>query len=274
MKSPFPGMDPYLERHWGDVHQALVTYIRDRLQFSLPPDLRARMQERVYVESHDGRHEYYPDVRVIERPGRSPAVGGATAIAEPVSVTRTEDQTLTPAEPIIVHLDIEPITEGYIEIVDVKSGHRVITSIEVLSPANKRAGEGQQLFLQKRGDMKRAGVNVVEINLLRGGDHVLMIPPEQMPPLHRTAYQVCVWRACRPGSVSVYKAPLRERLPLIPIPLRPADRDALLDLQAVLDQCYQNGGYDDIDYASEPEPPLKKDDSAWADALLREQRRR
>ncbi|MGO9470092.1 MAG: DUF4058 family protein, partial [Isosphaeraceae bacterium] len=20
MKSPFPGMDPYLERHWGDVH--------------------------------------------------------------------------------------------------------------------------------------------------------------------------------------------------------------------------------------------------------------
>ena len=51
MKSPFPGMDPYLERHWGDVHQALVTYIRDQLQPSLPDDLRARMQERVYIES-------------------------------------------------------------------------------------------------------------------------------------------------------------------------------------------------------------------------------
>ena len=40
MNSPFPGMDPYLERHWGDVHQALVTYIRDQLQPSLPDDLR------------------------------------------------------------------------------------------------------------------------------------------------------------------------------------------------------------------------------------------
>ena len=81
MKSPFPGMDPYLERHWGDVHQALVTYIRDQLQPSLPDDLRARMQERVYIESPGMRHEYYPDVRVIERPRRRPA-GGGTAVAE------------------------------------------------------------------------------------------------------------------------------------------------------------------------------------------------
>ena len=60
----------------------------------------------------------------------------------------------------MIHLDTEPVTEGYIEIVDVKSGHRVITSIEVLSPANKHAGEGQRLFLQKRDDMTRAGVNI------------------------------------------------------------------------------------------------------------------
>jgi Protein of unknown function (DUF4058) len=46
MKSPLPGMDPYLERHWGDVHQAVITYIRDLLQSRLPSDLRARMQER------------------------------------------------------------------------------------------------------------------------------------------------------------------------------------------------------------------------------------
>ena len=55
MKSPFPGMDPYLERHWGDVHQAVVTYIRDGLQSRLPGDLRARMQERVYIEIPDVR---------------------------------------------------------------------------------------------------------------------------------------------------------------------------------------------------------------------------
>ena len=113
-----------------------------------------------------------------------------------------------------------------------KSGHLVITSIEVLSPANKHAGEGQRLFLQKRDDMTRAGVNTVEIDLLRGGDRILMIRREQIPPSHRTDYQICVWRAAQPGSVLVYKAPLRERLPVISIPLRPADPDALLNLQA------------------------------------------
>ena len=40
MKSPFPGMDPYLEQHWGDVHQAFVTYLRDSLQPQLPGGLR------------------------------------------------------------------------------------------------------------------------------------------------------------------------------------------------------------------------------------------
>ena len=32
MASPFPGMDPYLEQFWGDVHHALITYARDQLQ--------------------------------------------------------------------------------------------------------------------------------------------------------------------------------------------------------------------------------------------------
>ena len=108
-------------------------------------------------------------------PRRLPA-GGGTAVAEPAAATRADDGVPTPAEPIVIHLDHEPVTEGYIEIVYVKSGHRVITLIEVLSPANKHAGEGQRLFLQKREDMRRAGVNMVEIDLLRGGDRVLMIP--------------------------------------------------------------------------------------------------
>jgi hypothetical protein len=51
MASPFPGMDPYLEQHWGDVHQSLIIYAGDHLQKLLPKDLRARVEERVFVES-------------------------------------------------------------------------------------------------------------------------------------------------------------------------------------------------------------------------------
>ena len=68
MASPFPGMDPYLEQFWGDVHQRLVTYACDQLQGTLPGDLRARIQERVFVESPTGpERNMYPDIRVVER---------------------------------------------------------------------------------------------------------------------------------------------------------------------------------------------------------------
>jgi Protein of unknown function (DUF4058) len=74
--------------------------------------------------------------------------------------------------------------------------------------------------------------------------------------------------------VEVYRVPLRERLPVISIPPRPADPDVSLDLQTILEQCYRNGGYDDIDYRAEPHPSLKTADAKWADALLRERARR
>lgn len=51
MPGPFPGMDPYLERPdlWPDVHQSLITYIRDALQPQLRPRYHARIGERLYV---------------------------------------------------------------------------------------------------------------------------------------------------------------------------------------------------------------------------------
>jgi hypothetical protein len=268
-------MDPYLERHWGDIHQAVVTYIRDWIQVRLPSDLRARMQERVYIELPDERRgEYYPDVRVVEGRRGTASGGTATALVEPATAPDTKNSELVPVDPLVIHLDIEPVTEGYVEVIDVRSGHRVVTTIEVLSPTNKRPGEGQDLFLRKRVDMKQAKVNIVEIDLLRGGQRVLLVARELIPPSHRTDYQICVWRASLPRQVEVVRAALHERLPVFRVPLRPTDPDVLVDLQAILDQCYRNGGYDDIDYRGEPDPPLSSQDGAWADALLRDQGRR
>ena len=48
-----------------------------------------------------------------------------------------------------------------------------------------------------------------------------------------------------------------------------------LDLQAILDECCEEGRYpNDIDYRMDANPPLTGDDARWADALLREQGRR
>jgi hypothetical protein len=251
-------MDPYLEAHWGDVHAALIVYAREQLQRQLPGNLRARVEERVFVESDDVElRSVYPDVRVYEHPrgrDRSEQTGGGTAVAEPLLVQRKS----------------EPVTETFIEIREAGSGGRVITVIELVSMSNKQPGDGRTLYLKKQAELVAGGVNSVEIDLLRAGQHVIAAPPEQLPRPYRGPYRICVWRAARPDLWEVYRVPLEERLPAIAIPLRPSDADVALDLQPLVDRCYETGAYDDLDYTRPPDPPLDADAEAWTDRLLRE----
>jgi Protein of unknown function (DUF4058) len=64
MPSPFPGMDPYLEQFWRDIHARCIIYAADQLQARLPGDLRARVEERVFVElAVWATWSVYPDIR-------------------------------------------------------------------------------------------------------------------------------------------------------------------------------------------------------------------
>ncbi len=136
MDSPFPGMDPYLEQYWRSVHQRLITYAGDQLQAALPRRFRVDVEERVFVagEFDEGR-TIWPDVHVTERhPSRNSESGTASGTAI--------------AEPVVVELQDEPVTETYLEIVDVASGNRVITAIEFISPTNKLPGDGNDLYVR------------------------------------------------------------------------------------------------------------------------------
>jgi hypothetical protein len=173
---------------------------------------------------------------------------------------------------MIVHLEQgEPVRQGYIEIIDLKSGRRVVTVIEILSPSNKIPGPGRDLYLKKQNELREGRVSLVEINLNRTGRHVLAAPLDRIPEGERTPYAACVRRGWKLLEVEYYRIPLRQRLPAIRIPLRREDRDVPLDLQAILDQSCEEGRYiEEIDYREEPDPPLDPDEARWADALLRE----
>lgn len=258
MKSPFPGMDPYLEQFWRDVHHRLVTYACDQLQPRLPGQLRARMEERVFVETEQDDHRViYPDVHVVEQPNaKAPGAAGEADMAV--------------KEPLILLLDDEPTTQGYLEIVDVGSGNRVVTVIEFLSPSNKVPGQGQDIYLRKQQEVIAAGASLVEIDLTRTGRRVLSVPPERIPPSHRTLYQAVVRRGWQPNKAEIYRMPLDRALPPIRVPLRQTDTDVPLDVQTLVDLCYANGRYDDLDYQADPHPPLGPRDATWAAELLRD----
>lgn len=255
MRSPFPGMDPYLEKHWGDVHASLIFLARSQLQKQLPADLAARIEERIFVDDESPeRRAIEPDVRISEShpsgTSGSPASGAAVA------------------EPLIVSLESDPITETYIKIVDVKSSGKVITSIEFLSPANKTKGEGRDKFEQKRSEMRAGGVNLVEIDLTRSGQRHMLLSPFVGCDDPRMFYQAHVWRAAKPRSVELYGFPLREALLAIRIPLRKTDMDVILSLQPLIDKCYEEGRFDTIDYSLPAEPRLQGEDVEWANQMI------
>ena len=256
-KSPFPGMDPFLEFHWRDVHQSLAIYTRDALNEVLPEQLRCLAQERVYIAADEStRQTRYPDVYVAEKPRGvfTPGTNSGTTVAEP----------------ILVHLNPDPVSETYLEIRDAASDDRIITVIEFLSPTNKLPGEGRNQYRDKQTECRQAKANLVEIDLTREGNREEVLPTARLVGVNRSAtYHACVWRAGDPGVSAVYPIFLSAPLPSIRIPLRQGDEDVVLELQPLVERTYKNGRYGSfIDYHRELDPPLPAAERSWATALL------
>ena len=261
MPSPFPGMDPYLENPvlWPGVHQGLVTYIRAALNAVLPPGYVADIGERVYIVQPE--RSVYPDVVVLEQPliqtGRGSG-GTATAVASD--------------PPLVLTYEPVEIREVFVEILPVGEESRVVTVIEVLSYSNKTPGhEGRKLYLTKQREILESQTHLLEIDLLRTGEHTVAVSREQLLKKCRWDYLVCLHRGGHGNRFEVWPITIRQRLPRILVPLADGDPDVVLDLQAVFDRCYDEGAYARrIDYRRDPPIPLEGEDAEWADKLLRE----
>jgi len=79
----------------------------------------------------------HPDVRVSEQ-------------QPPPEMTAPEASNVAVAQPIMIELDSEPVTEHFIEIIEL-DGERVVTAIEFVSPTNKLPGEGRERILEEAG---------------------------------------------------------------------------------------------------------------------------
>ena len=262
MKSPFPGMDPYLEAKWPEVHARLIVYSSNQINSKLPADLQANIEENVgvYDEDKEFIRSVRPDLHVAEP---FPAVGSNVGILEAVD-------TAAASKPLIIKRPPHPTR--HIEIVN--SSGRLVTAIEFLSPWNKVGVLNRENYHRKQCDYLNANVNLVEIDLVRQGDYVLAAPLDEIPPRERTPYMMCVFRITTPDVFEVYRAPLQSPLPNLPIPLRPGEADIVLELQSLIDACYRDGRYHRIDYQVAPKAKFSDEDVAWINARLQAEKRR
>lgn len=253
MPTPFPGMDPYLERAdlWQQLHTGLIVEIQHFLSQALRPRYYVAIEQLTYLTVLTG-----PDDRV----GRPDVI---------VSGPReTEGPALAPvsaavANPVIGELpQPEEIKQRYLEIRRAES-HQVVTAIELLSSANKIGREGREQYERKRLKILGSQTNLVEIDLLRAGKPMPMKTP------HSTDYRIVISRSPQRPLAAIYLFSLRQPIPDIPIPLQPGEAEPTLPLNRLFHQLYDKGGYDlMVDYGRPPIPVLSEADRAWAARLL------
>jgi hypothetical protein len=256
-------MDPFLEHPdiFPDVHSSLNFCLREALQAELRPPYYAVISRRAWIEVSLRYIE--PDVHVRHRQDAA-----ATSKTGGVAVARKARN-----QPTVVHVPHDERKQDFIEVYARHgSDKRLVTAIEILSLANKTAGEqGRDLYLRKQQELLGSRVHLVEIDLLRAGDHTTAVPlalaQAKAGPFD---YHVCIHRFDKLEDFLVYPIQLEERLPEIEIPLLPDADPAIVDLQAVLDRCYQAGPYAyEINYQAETlVPPLPRERARWAAEML------
>ncbi|MCY7284970.1 MAG: DUF4058 family protein, partial [Cyanobacteria bacterium CAN_BIN43] len=251
----FPGMNPYLENPelWSEVHFGLISVLARSLNAVITPKYRAAVEKRDYADSLlDG----IPDVSVFQRSSDTQSDPKTTA-AEP------QRTTATLSEPLVVTVPIaEETQERFLEIREVVTG-AIVTVVDVLSPKNKRAGEGRVKYDAKRQTVLNSTAHLVEIDLLRTGE------TKPMAGGVTSDYRILVSRANRRPAAELYPFNLREPLPRFLLPLHPSDREPVVDLQNLLEQVYQEAALElAIDYSTQPIPPLSELDFQWIQSLL------
>ncbi|MBW4611813.1 MAG: DUF4058 family protein [Desmonostoc vinosum HA7617-LM4] len=257
MSYNFPGMNPYLEAPvlWQKIHKRAIVAIADSLSPQLRPKYIVDIEERVYQTSgEDSLLVGIPDVAVQRQ---NNAINSQTAH---VAIVSPKTQAVKVTVPIP-----ETITESYLEVREVAT-REVVTVIEILSPKNKRSGEGRRAYERKRQRVLRSFTNLVEIDLLRDGKPMLVFGDGT-----QNDYRILVSKGESRPQADLYAFNLPEVIPSFPLPLRNGDSEPLVDLQTILSGIYERAGYElVIDYNQQPIPKLSEANAVWLDALLQD----
>mgnify|MGYP001791265968 CR=1 FL=1 len=254
MPSPFPGMDPYLERPavWASFHSKFVVMLANAIEENLSAQYYVEVETRTYTDDgSDGVMIGIPDVVITNDRSRQP------------ELTQAQIATQVRPQQVIVPMPIM-VKERYLEIRDIDN-NKVITVIELLSPKNKAAGSGRISYEKKRQSVLSSSAHLVEIDLLRAGKPMTMLGIDS-----HSAYRILVSRSSQRPNAALYSVALWQRLPDLPIPLRSDDEAVVVSLQPVLDTLYRKGRYANrIDYEQlPPSPNLSVDEQNWLATVI------
>jgi len=254
-------MNPYLEQPaiWQEFHSRLIVAIADELGPKLRPKYRAAVEKRVYEDaSNDLTFIGRPDTTVFQ------AIPDVADVASVPPLFATSTSSTMIAEPVMVEVPMpEEIQERYLEVRDVTTGE-VVTTLELISPSNKRSGRGRSRYEEKRLMVLGSRTHLIEVDLIRAFN-----PLPIRGNMPSSLYRILISRAEQRPLAALYPFNLPDSIPIFPVPLKPENPDLWVDLQQLLHQIYDRAAYDlEINYTQDLMPPLADQDREWVDALL------
>lgn len=150
-----------------------------------------------------------------------------------------------------------------------RSDGRLVTLIDVVSPANKTTDAGRQAYHQRFRTARAEQATVAEIDLSLQGKPMFECAPEEM--LGRD-YAIVVTRGAHPHRPEPCPWALQKRLPKFRLPMASDDKDTIVDLHAIFLRAFEQGGFaEKIDYARDPAVTLQAEQREWLDSILKQQ---
>jgi hypothetical protein len=198
MPSPFPGMDPYLEQ------PVFWSEFHNRVIVAIADAIVPSLLPRYYVGVETRTYRDHDDGELLPQ-----------EVTLPVS---------------------SETKERYLEVREAGTD-AVIAVIEVLSPKNKRTGDGRVADEAKRQRILDSASHLVEIDLLRSDS------PMAMQGATGTDYRILVSRSERRPKAELYGFTLQEPIPSFPLPLKLPSEVVMVELQAIAQGVYDRGGY-------------------------------
>lgn len=184
---------------------------------------------------------------------------------------RIAQRHYTTEQPLFTSIMREEHHEEYIEIRQ-RSDARLVTLVDVVSPANKMTDGGRQAYLEKRREGRGMTANLVEIDLVLQGQPMLDYSRDSLP---ESDYAVTVTRATQPDRFEIYTATLQKRLPRFRMPLAADDRDTVVDLHTIFTRSFDQGSFaTKICYQRDPPISLTDEKRRWLDEWLKQQKLR
>lgn len=257
----YPGVNAHLMNQllqpdgaWESFHAEWIIQLRVTLDAALPQNYYAIAEKSLQIGQvgDETLQRSRPDVSLYR-------VGSDTGLQPEGSSAATAPTTTMALSEVTAEYEDDLMSVGIYEISDGQVPGTLITRLEILSPGNKPPASYAIPYRRRRLETLKAGVNLVEIDLIHTWRPIIERLPSYVDRHERATPSLVLVSRPLPdiddGQFRVYQVAIGQALPRLAVPLSlSVDVEPIVDVQETYNRTYANTRIFPllVDYARDP----------------------